>query len=135
MLFCLEERYIEDGLIQMVFLGGNKLHNFAQRPAIGTGGGIRLLWDEQKVVISHINTATYCLSALIHIRDSDTHFSPPCMVRPLLRARTLSLPSSSPENPLVGCGLYMGISTKYFGPETRTNEISREVASTTSVPY
>jgi exonuclease III len=56
------------------FLGANRLRGFAERPAIGTRGGILLLWDDSKVQVTDIVTIEFCLSASVHIFNSDRNF-------------------------------------------------------------
>ena len=56
------------------FLGGHRLRSFAQRPANGTRGGILLLWDDLLLEMSNITSTTYCLSAMVHVRDSGVRF-------------------------------------------------------------
>jgi hypothetical protein len=54
-----------------------KLHQpaiFAQRPAIGTRGGILLLWNGDFVKAEDVSLGTYSLSAKVTIISSDTTF-------------------------------------------------------------
>ena len=74
-LVCLQEtklstvdRYIAASL------GGNKLQSFAHRPATGTRGGILMLWDDNLLHVPDITTSTFCLSAMVRIRTSDSSF-------------------------------------------------------------
>lgn len=74
-LVCLQETKLSsiDSFIA-ASLGGNRLRNFAQRPASGTRGGILMLWDENLLDVSDIVSSTYCLSAMVRIRASGTSF-------------------------------------------------------------
>lgn len=74
-LVCLQETKLEnvDPFIAS-FLGGYRLKNFAQRPAIGTRGGIALLRDEDSVKVEDINFGPFSLSAKVSIANSDTTF-------------------------------------------------------------
>lgn len=55
-------------------LSGNRLHNFAQRPAEGTRGGILMLWDDNLVYVSNITTTNYWLYVMVRIRESKENF-------------------------------------------------------------
>lgn len=74
-LVCLQETKL-DSVDKFVaaFLGGNRLQSFAQRPALGTRGGILLLWDDNVLDVSDITTSTYCLSGMVRIRATDVCF-------------------------------------------------------------
>lgn len=74
-LVCLQETKLDD-VDQFVaaFLGGHRLRSFAQRPAVGTRGGILMLWDENVVGISNIVASEFCLSADVQILANDTTF-------------------------------------------------------------
>ena len=74
-LVCLQETKLQNvDDFTAAHLGGHRLKNFAQRPAIGTRGGILLLWDENEVQVSDIVTATYSISATVCIVGSDISF-------------------------------------------------------------
>ena len=55
-------------------IGGFRFRGFAQRPAIGTRGGILLLWDENLLDVNDIVATNYCLSASVRIRSSGICF-------------------------------------------------------------
>ena len=55
-------------------LGGHRLKKFAQRPAIGTKGGILLLWDENVVQVTNVVIATYSISATVALVESGISF-------------------------------------------------------------
>ena len=57
------------------YIGGFKLRSFAHCPAIGTRGGLLLLWDEDYVDISNIHIRTHLISADVIIRACGTTFS------------------------------------------------------------
>ncbi|XP_073360430.1 uncharacterized protein [Aegilops tauschii subsp. strangulata] len=56
------------------FLGGNRLRSFAQRPAEGTRGGILILWDDHLVELTNITYTSYCISAMVRIRETELIF-------------------------------------------------------------
>jgi exonuclease III len=67
-IVCLQETKLENvSHIDASYIGGNWLNNFAQRPTLGTRGGILLLWDDSAVQISDIQTTDFCLSATVRI--------------------------------------------------------------------
>lgn len=74
-LVCLQETKLEqiDPFIAS-FLGGHRLKNFAQRPAIGTRGSILLLWDDDFVTVQDVSFGTFFLSAKVTITSSGTTF-------------------------------------------------------------
>jgi hypothetical protein len=55
-------------------LGGYRLRGYAQRPAIGTRGGILLLWNEATVRITDISAGTYSHPANITVLESSLQF-------------------------------------------------------------
>jgi exonuclease III len=66
---CLQETkldYVDQ--FTACFLGGYRLKSFAQRSAIGTRGGILLLWDDDVLQVSDIVATEFCLSASLLIR-------------------------------------------------------------------
>uniref|UniRef100_A0A452ZHM4 Endonuclease/exonuclease/phosphatase domain-containing protein n=1 Tax=Aegilops tauschii subsp. strangulata TaxID=200361 RepID=A0A452ZHM4_AEGTS len=56
------------------FLGGYRLKGFAQRPAVGTRGGILLLWNEDHVRVESVQYGDYTLSATVTIISSNISF-------------------------------------------------------------
>jgi exonuclease III len=52
------------------YIGGYRLKSLAVHPAVGTRGGILLLWDDRVVELSNIEPTEYCLSASVHIINS-----------------------------------------------------------------
>uniref|UniRef100_A0A8R7PUW5 Endonuclease/exonuclease/phosphatase domain-containing protein n=1 Tax=Triticum urartu TaxID=4572 RepID=A0A8R7PUW5_TRIUA len=56
------------------YIGGLSLRSFAHRPAIGTRGGILLLWNEDHVEVSNVHLGTYLISANVSIRACGTSF-------------------------------------------------------------
>jgi hypothetical protein len=69
---CLQETKLEDvSQFDAAYIGGHRLRSFAQRPALGTRGGILLLWDDSVVAVSNIVITEFCLSAEVHIIDPD----------------------------------------------------------------
>jgi exonuclease III len=56
------------------YIGGFKLRSFAHRPAIGTRGGILLLWDDEHVIISDIHMGNHLISAMVSVRACGTSF-------------------------------------------------------------
>ena len=67
---------IQDSKLQNVdpfvatYLGGQRLKNFAQRPADGTKGGILLLWDESTVSVTDVQMGVYFLSASVALKNT-----------------------------------------------------------------
>jgi hypothetical protein len=55
-------------------LGGFRLCQFAQHPAIGTRGGILLLWDDAVVQATDVSISVYSLSATIKIINSNVSY-------------------------------------------------------------
>ncbi|KAE8788778.1 hypothetical protein D1007_37142 [Hordeum vulgare] len=74
-LVCLEETKLStiDNFI-VASIGGNRFRNFAQHPTSGTRGRILLLWDDNLIHVTDISISTYCLSAMVRIRASDSSF-------------------------------------------------------------
>lgn len=72
-IVCLQETKLA-AVDQFVasYLGGHRLKSFAQRPALGTKGGILMLWDANTILVSDIVATEFCLSANIQIINSDT---------------------------------------------------------------
>jgi hypothetical protein len=57
-IVCLQETKLESvSAFDAAYIGGHKLRGFAERPAIGTRGGILLLWDESVVQMSNIQVS------------------------------------------------------------------------------
>jgi hypothetical protein len=54
-------------------IGGQCFQGFAQRPAMGTRGGILILWNKDAVELSNFDIRTFSISALVKSkRDDDT---------------------------------------------------------------
>lgn len=74
-LACLQESKLETvDASTAAFLGGYRLKGFAQRPALGTRGGILMLWDDEHVRVENVHYGDYTLSARITIIATDTSF-------------------------------------------------------------
>ena len=72
---CLQETkldFIDHHLA--AYIGGSRLRSFAHRPAIGTRGGILLLWNEDFVTIANIHIGTHLISADVLVRACGTTF-------------------------------------------------------------
>jgi hypothetical protein len=70
-IVCLQETNLDSiSAFDACYIGGNRLKSFAERPAVGTRGGILLLWDDTMVQVSNIHTTEFCLSANVHILNS-----------------------------------------------------------------
>jgi exonuclease III len=52
------------------YIGGYQLKSYAERLAIGTRGGIVLLWDDSVVEVSNVQISKFCLSANVHPLNS-----------------------------------------------------------------
>jgi hypothetical protein len=64
---CLQETKLEVvSPSDAYFIGGQRLRSFAQRLAIGTQGGILLLWDASVVNIDQVEISEFCLSAMVY---------------------------------------------------------------------
>ena len=75
-IVCLQETKLDNiDQFTAAFLGGHRLRSFAQRPTNGTRGGILLLWDDLLVEISNITTTTFCISAMVRVRESGAIFN------------------------------------------------------------
>ncbi|XP_044389289.1 uncharacterized protein [Triticum aestivum] len=74
-IVCLQETKLQnvDPFIAS-FLGGHRLKSFAQRPSVGTRGGILLLWDEHFVKIQDVNIGAFFLSAKVSLSSSGESF-------------------------------------------------------------
>jgi exonuclease III len=74
-LVCLQEMKLENvDQFTAAQLGGFRLWQFAQRPAIGTRGGILLLWDDAFVQATDVIIGVYSLSATIKILNTDVSY-------------------------------------------------------------
>ena len=74
-IVCLPETKLDAvDTFTVAFLGGNRLRNYAQRPADGTRGGMLMLWDDHLVEMSNITASTFCLSAMVRIRESEVQY-------------------------------------------------------------
>uniref|UniRef100_A0A453PU51 Endonuclease/exonuclease/phosphatase domain-containing protein n=1 Tax=Aegilops tauschii subsp. strangulata TaxID=200361 RepID=A0A453PU51_AEGTS len=74
-IVCLQETKLDDvDQFGASSLGGHRLRNFAQRPALGTRGGILVLWDEATIGLSNVSISEFCLSADVQIQACGTTF-------------------------------------------------------------
>src|SRR5688572_22173891 len=65
---CLQETKLQSIDSSLAaFLGAYKLNGFAYKPAIGTKGGILLLWNDTTVQTQNITIGRYSISAEITI--------------------------------------------------------------------
>jgi exonuclease III len=70
-IVCLQETKLAVvSPIEAAYIGGYRLKSFAERPAIGTMGGILLLWDESSVQITNVHITEFSLSADVHLPQS-----------------------------------------------------------------
>uniref|UniRef100_A0ACD6A1M8 Uncharacterized protein n=1 Tax=Avena sativa TaxID=4498 RepID=A0ACD6A1M8_AVESA len=70
-IVCLQETKLEDiSSFDACYIGGNRSKSFAQRPALGTRGGILMLWDDSNVQITDVQITKFCLSANVHLLNS-----------------------------------------------------------------
>jgi exonuclease III len=70
-VFLQETKLQNLSLLDACHIGGNRLKGFADRPAVGTRGGILLLWDETVVALSNVLASEFCVSADVHILNSN----------------------------------------------------------------
>lgn len=74
-IVCLQESKLDNvDKFTAAYLGGFRLHSFAQLPAVGTRGGILMLWDDSIIGINDIVALEFCLSASVTLRESSTTF-------------------------------------------------------------
>ena len=69
-LACLQETKLSniDGVLAG-FLGGHRLSSFAYKPAVGTKGGILLLWNDAALDVHNIVIRRFSITASVTIRD------------------------------------------------------------------
>jgi exonuclease III len=74
-IVCLQETklHIVDPSLA-AFLGAYKLDKFAFKPAVGTKGGILLLWKDTEVDMSNVRIGRYSLSTEVTLRHCMTTF-------------------------------------------------------------
>lgn len=89
-LVCLQETKLAmiDQFVAS-YLAGHRLRTFAQRPAIGTQGGIFMLWDDNTVNISDIVATEFCLSANVRLLNSETSFKITTVYGPTASSRKI----------------------------------------------
>ena len=75
-LACLQETKLHsvDGTLA-AYLGGYKLNNFIFKPALGTKGGILLLWSDNHLDLTDICIRRFSISASVTIKESATSLS------------------------------------------------------------
>jgi len=72
---CLQETKLQNCDSALAnFLGGYRLNNFAHKPALGTRGGIIILWNENSTLVSDLQIGRFSLSAAVTVRTSGTTF-------------------------------------------------------------
>jgi exonuclease III len=69
-LACLQETKLSniDGALAG-FLGGHRLSTFAYKPAVGTKGGILLLWNDAALDVQNIVIRRFSITATVTLRD------------------------------------------------------------------
>jgi exonuclease III len=74
-IVCLQETKLAlvDSFIA-ASIGGQRFQGFAQRPAIGTRGGILILWNKDAVDLSDFDIRTFSISALVRSKCGDDAF-------------------------------------------------------------
>jgi exonuclease III len=71
-IVCLQETKLQPiSQFDACYIGGNRLRSFAEKPAIGTRGGILLLWDNTVVDVTNVITTEFCMSADVHVLNSN----------------------------------------------------------------
>jgi exonuclease III len=75
-IICLQEMKLQniDSFLALL-LDAYKLDKFAFKPAVGTKGGILLLWKDSDVVMSNVRIGLYSISAEVTLRHCMTPFS------------------------------------------------------------
>lgn len=74
-LLCIQESKLAAlDAATSAYLGGYRLKGFAFLPALGTRGGIILLWNEDTISASDIAVGEFYLSAMITLLNSDISF-------------------------------------------------------------
>ena len=74
-LVCLQETKLSEvNPFIASFLGGQRLKNFAKKPAHGTKGGILLLWNEDYIKLDNISVGNFSISAKITLVSTSTSF-------------------------------------------------------------
>jgi exonuclease III len=87
-LVCLQEtKLCNVDQFTAAFLGGYRLKSFAQRPALGTRGGILLLWDDAALHVTNIVATEFCLSASVQSRLTGIAFKVTSVYGPTSYAR------------------------------------------------
>jgi exonuclease III len=72
---CIQESKLSDiDPSTAAYVGGYRLSGFAQRPAIGTRGGILILWDCSHISVSHVVMGDFFLSATVTIIHTGVSF-------------------------------------------------------------
>jgi hypothetical protein len=90
-LVCLQETklsVIDQPLA--AFLGAYNLNCFAYKPAIGTRGGILLLWNDLEVDVSNVTIGRFSISANITLRSCLSSFLLTGLYGPSRRAEKIS---------------------------------------------
>jgi hypothetical protein len=72
---CLQETKLQSiDLALASFLGAYWLNKFAYKPAVGTKGGILLLWNDASIDLSNVSIGRFSLSVDATLRHSRTTF-------------------------------------------------------------
>ena len=70
-LVCIQESKLQNvDPFVAAYLGGQRLKNFAQRPADGTKGEILFLWDDVVVSVTDVQMGVYFLSASVTLKNT-----------------------------------------------------------------
>ena len=73
--------------IKAAFLGGFRLHAFAHLPAVGTRGGVVILWDDELIRTSAITVGAYCISMTVSSIREDVSFCHTSVYGPTVNSR------------------------------------------------
>jgi exonuclease III len=72
---CLQESKLQNfDAAATAFTGGFRLRAFAHLPAIGTKGGVIILWDDNYVLGSDVTVGTFCVSITFKSTRDDLSF-------------------------------------------------------------
>lgn len=106
-------------------LGGHGLNKFAYKPALGTKGGILILWDNGVINIEDVQIGQFSISATTVVKHNTSSFQLTTVYGPSRRvAKPTFLRHLRAMRPADDTRwLILGISTSFTGREIRIIEI------------